>query len=48
VVRRADKMVLPVMAAFLDFVASEGPRLIVEQAPIVPVTPRARAKKSAT
>jgi LysR family transcriptional regulator, low CO2-responsive transcriptional regulator len=37
VVHRADKMVLPVTAAFLDFVRTQGPRLIVEQAPIVPV-----------
>jgi DNA-binding transcriptional LysR family regulator len=39
-VRRADKLVLPVTQAFLDFVREEGPRLIVEQAPIVPVQPK--------
>jgi DNA-binding transcriptional LysR family regulator len=44
VVRRADKLVLPITAAFLDFVRAEGPRLIVEQAPIVPVK-TSRAKR---
>jgi DNA-binding transcriptional LysR family regulator len=37
VVHRADKQLLPMTLAFLDFVRKEGPRLIVEQAPIVPV-----------
>ena len=37
VVHRADKQLLPMTLAFLDFVRTEGPRLIVEQAPIVPV-----------
>lgn len=36
VAHRADKQLLPMMVAFLDFVREEGPRLIVEQAPIVP------------
>jgi len=36
VVQRADKLVLPITAAFLDFVRTQGPRLIVEQAPILP------------
>ena len=40
VVRRADKQLLPMAAAFLEFVRIEGPRLIVEQAPIVPVPAR--------
>jgi DNA-binding transcriptional LysR family regulator len=35
IVHRADKMVLPITAAFLEFMRTEGPRLIVEQAPIV-------------
>jgi LysR family transcriptional regulator, low CO2-responsive transcriptional regulator len=49
VVHRADKLVLPVIAAFLDFVRTQGPRLIVEQAPIVLVAPQPkRARKSAT
>lgn len=47
VVHRADKMVLPVTAAFLDFVRTQGPRLIVEQAPIVPVQAK-RAKRPST
>jgi DNA-binding transcriptional LysR family regulator len=42
VVHRADKLVMPVIQAFLDFMRSEGPRLIVEQAPIVPVEPKRR------
>jgi len=46
-VRRADKLVLPVTQAFLDFVREEGPRLIVEQAPIVPVQPK-KSRRSAT
>ena len=37
VVHRADKQLLPMTLAFLEFVRKEGPRLIVEQAPIVPV-----------
>jgi DNA-binding transcriptional LysR family regulator len=37
VVHRAEKQLLPMTTAFLDFVRREGPRLIVEQAPIVPV-----------
>jgi DNA-binding transcriptional LysR family regulator len=37
VVHRAEKQLLPMTVAFLDFVRREGPRLIVEQAPIVPV-----------
>jgi DNA-binding transcriptional LysR family regulator len=37
VVHRADKQLLPMTLAFLDFVRRHGPRLIVEQAPIVPV-----------
>ena len=37
VVHRADKQVLPLTAAFLEFMRNEAPRLIVEQAPIVPV-----------
>jgi DNA-binding transcriptional LysR family regulator len=37
VVYRADKQLLPLTAAFLDFMRSQAPRLIVEQAPIVPV-----------
>jgi LysR family transcriptional regulator, low CO2-responsive transcriptional regulator len=37
VVHRADKQLLPMTLAFLDFVRLHGPRLIVEQAPIVPV-----------
>ena len=44
-VRRADKLVLPVTQAFLDFMRDEGPRLIVEQAPIVPVQPK-KARRS--
>jgi DNA-binding transcriptional LysR family regulator len=36
VVHRADKQLLPMTVAFLEFVRKEGPRLIVEQAPIVP------------
>lgn len=36
VVRRADKQLLPIAMAFLEFVRTQGPRLIVEQAPIVP------------
>jgi DNA-binding transcriptional LysR family regulator len=47
VVRRADKLVLPVTAAFLEFVGTQGPRLIVEQAPIVPVKAK-RAKRPST
>jgi len=45
VVRRADKQLLPMASAFLAFVREEGPRLIVEQAPIVPagVAPSRRA-----
>ena len=35
IVHRADKMVLPITAAFMEFMRTEGPRLIVEQAPIV-------------
>jgi hypothetical protein len=34
-------------AAFLDFVRSEGPRLIVEQAPIVPVPPAGKRARAA-
>jgi DNA-binding transcriptional LysR family regulator len=41
IVRRADKMVLPITAAFMDFMHDEAPRLIVEQAPIVVKAPRA-------
>ncbi len=37
VVHRADKQLLPMTNAFLDFVRAEGPRLIVKQAPIVPI-----------
>jgi DNA-binding transcriptional LysR family regulator len=37
VVHRADKQLLPMTVAFLDFVRVEGPRLVVEQAPIVPI-----------
>ncbi|MDR2000958.1 MAG: LysR family transcriptional regulator, partial [Zoogloeaceae bacterium] len=37
VVHRADKKLLPMTQAFLDFVRAAGPRLITEQAPIVPV-----------
>lgn len=44
VVHRADKQLLPMTTAFLDFMRSEGPRLTVEQAPIVPVEV-AQAKK---
>jgi DNA-binding transcriptional LysR family regulator len=40
VVHRADKLVLPITAAFLDFVQAEGPRLIVERAPIMAVQAR--------
>ena len=40
VVRRADKLVLPITAAFLEFVRTQAPRLIVEQAPIVLVQPK--------
>jgi DNA-binding transcriptional LysR family regulator len=36
VVHRTDKQLLPMTAAFLEFVRQEGPRLIVEQAPIAP------------
>jgi DNA-binding transcriptional LysR family regulator len=43
VVHRADKQLLPMTVAFLDFVRTEGPRLVIEQAPIVPV---ATARKS--
>jgi DNA-binding transcriptional LysR family regulator len=39
VVHRADKQLLPMTVAFLDFVRTEGPRLVIEQAPIVPVSP---------
>jgi DNA-binding transcriptional LysR family regulator len=42
VVRRAEKQMLPMAAAFLEFVRQEGPRLIVEQAPIVPAKGRKR------
>jgi DNA-binding transcriptional LysR family regulator len=42
VVRRAEKQVLPMAAAFLEFVRQQGPRLIVEQAPIVPVKAKRR------
>jgi DNA-binding transcriptional LysR family regulator len=37
VVHRADKQLLPMTHAFLDFMRTDGPRLITEQAPIVPV-----------
>jgi hypothetical protein len=37
VVHRADKQLLPMTVAFLDFVRTEGPRLVIEQAPIVPL-----------
>jgi DNA-binding transcriptional LysR family regulator len=37
VVHRADKQLLPLTSAFLEFMRTEAPRLIVEQAPIVPV-----------
>lgn len=47
VVHRADKQLLPMTLAFLEFVRLEGPRLIVEQAPIVPVAMVThRSKKS--
>jgi LysR family transcriptional regulator, low CO2-responsive transcriptional regulator len=39
VVHRADKQLLPLTSAFLEFMRIEAPRLIVEQAPIVPVAP---------
>jgi DNA-binding transcriptional LysR family regulator len=39
VAHRADKKLLPMTLAFLDFVRTAGPRLIVEQAPVVPVKP---------
>jgi LysR family transcriptional regulator, low CO2-responsive transcriptional regulator len=45
VVHRADKQLLPMTVAFLDFVRTEGPRLVIEQAPIVPVDV-AQAKKT--
>ncbi|HTY03101.1 MAG TPA: LysR family transcriptional regulator [Rhodocyclaceae bacterium] len=44
VVHRADKQLLPMSIAFLDFVRSDGPRLVAEQAPIAPATD-ARGKK---
>lgn len=40
VVHRAEKQLLPMTAAFLDFVRSEGPRLVIEQEPIVPANTR--------
>ena len=38
IVHRADKAMLPITTAFMEFMRTEGPRLIVEQAPIK-VTP---------
>jgi LysR family transcriptional regulator, low CO2-responsive transcriptional regulator len=43
VVHRADKQLLPLNLAFLEFMRTEAPRLIVEQAPIVPI---AQGKKN--
>jgi LysR family transcriptional regulator, low CO2-responsive transcriptional regulator len=43
IVRRADKLVLPISAAFLDFMRVEAPRLIVERAPITTVVAKVRA-----
>jgi len=37
VVHRADKQLLPLFAAFLDFMRVDAPGLIIEQAPIIPV-----------
>ena len=36
VVRRAEKQMRPMAAAFLEFVRQEGPRLMLEQPPIAP------------
>lgn len=47
VVHRSEKQLLPMTAAFLEFVRSEGPRLIVEQAPIVPVPPAGKRARAA-
>lgn len=44
VVHRSDKQLLPMTLAFLDFVRKEGPRLVVEQAPIVPVEAARKSK----
>jgi DNA-binding transcriptional LysR family regulator len=44
VVHRADKQLLPMTVAFLDFVRTEGPRLVIEQAPIVPVVTTGKSK----
>lgn len=46
VVHRADKQLLPMTVDFLAFVRSEGPRLIVEQAPIVPASPASPKPRS--
>ena len=50
VVHRADKQLLPMTLAFLEFVRKEGPRLIIEQAPIVPVevSQPKKARRSST
>jgi len=45
VVQRADKQLLPLTSAFLDFMRTEAPRLIVEQAPIVPIAPASPGAK---
>jgi DNA-binding transcriptional LysR family regulator len=43
VAHRTDKKLLPMTLAFLDFVRTAGPRLLVEQAPIMPAeAPRAK------
>lgn len=44
VVHRTEKQLLPLTAAFLDFVRAEGASLIVEQAPIMPPARSARAR----
>jgi DNA-binding transcriptional LysR family regulator len=46
VVHRVDKGLLPMTLAFLDFVRTVGPRLVAEQAPIIPAKrPQSKRRK---
>ena len=45
IVHRSEKQLLPMAAAFVDFVRAEAPRLIAEQPPGWCPVPAAKAKK---
>jgi DNA-binding transcriptional LysR family regulator len=44
VMHRADKQLLPMTTAFLDFMRTDGPRLITRQAPIVPSATKRKSR----